>query len=164
MVETDVFQVRCSERILGEAQRNLEVNRPDIPPTDIEDTFRDMREFFEGEGAMVTGYEPLEPAMTNDPKDRHVLAAAIVGRADIIVIENLKDFPKEALKPYNIDAQHPDNFLCYQWELDEEAMMDAVEQWVADLWNPPLTLEQLLQKLEFHTPRFCDMVRAVNAQ
>lgn len=35
--------------------------------------------------AMISGYEPLEAAMTNDPKDRHVLAAAIRGRADVIV-------------------------------------------------------------------------------
>lgn len=34
---------------------------------------------------MISGYEPLEAAMTNDLKDRHVLTAAIRGRADVIV-------------------------------------------------------------------------------
>jgi predicted nucleic acid-binding protein len=162
MVETDVFQVRCSERILDEAQRSIKVNRPDVNPAAIDRTFQDMREFFEGEGAMVIGYEPLESAMTNDPKDRHVLAAAVKGRADVIVTENLKDFPKAARDPYNIGAQCPDDFLCNQWELDEEAMMDTIDQWIEDLSRPPLTLDQLLQKLELHTPRFCDMVRAAN--
>jgi len=163
MVETDVFQVRCSERILDEAQRNLKANRPDLTPADIDGTFQDIREFFEGEGAMVSGYEPLELVMSNDPKDRHVLAAAVVGRADVIVTENLEDFPEAARKTYNIGAQCPDDFLCNQWELDEEAMMDVIDQWIADLSSPPLTLGQLLQKLELHTPRFCDMVRAANA-
>jgi predicted nucleic acid-binding protein len=160
MVETKVFQVRCSARILDEAQRNIKTNRPDIDPAIIDRTFHDMREFFEKEGALVTGYEPLEPAMTNHQKDRHVLAAAIVGRADVIVTENLADFPKASRDPYGIDAQHPDEFLCNQWELDEEAMTDAIAQWIVDLVNPPLTLDQLLQKLERHTPQFCKIVRA----
>jgi predicted nucleic acid-binding protein len=29
------------------------------------------------EDALITGYEDLVPAMRNDPKDRHVLAAAV---------------------------------------------------------------------------------------
>jgi predicted nucleic acid-binding protein len=164
MAETEVFQVRCTERILDEALRNIKANRPDVDPAVIDRTFQDMREFFEGEGAMVADYELLEPSMTNDLKDRHVLAAAVVGRADVIVTENLKDFPKAAREPYNIGAQRADDFLCNQWELDEEAMMYAIEQWVADLWRPPLTLDQLLQKLERHTPRFCGIVSAANAQ
>jgi death-on-curing protein len=44
---------------------------------------------------LVTGYEGLIPALElPDPDDRHVLAAAIVGRCDVIVTQNLKDFPE----------------------------------------------------------------------
>jgi predicted nucleic acid-binding protein len=39
-----------------------------------------------------------------DPADRHVLAAAIRGRADVIVTMNLKDFPAGTLAPYGIEA------------------------------------------------------------
>lgn len=35
--------------------------------------------------ARVTGHEPLIPAMTNHPKDRHVLAAAAHADAAVIV-------------------------------------------------------------------------------
>jgi predicted nucleic acid-binding protein len=36
----------------------------------------------------VTGYESLIGSMTNHPKDRHVLAAAVAGRADVLVTES----------------------------------------------------------------------------
>ena len=32
-----------------------------------------------------------------DPEDRHVLTATIVGRADLTLTYNLKDFPAESL-------------------------------------------------------------------
>ena len=44
-----------------------------------------------------------------DPDDRHVLAAAITGRCDVIVTQNLADFPAEALAPFGIDVQHRTN-------------------------------------------------------
>lgn len=56
---------------------------------------------------LVTGYEALVPALTlPDPDDRHVLAAAIVGCCDAIIMQNLKDFPPESLSPFGIETQH----------------------------------------------------------
>jgi predicted nucleic acid-binding protein len=39
--------------------------------------------------AWITGYEPLIPRMTNDEKDRHVVAAAVQAQAGIILTLNL---------------------------------------------------------------------------
>jgi hypothetical protein len=59
------------------------------------------------------GYESLIPSLTlPDPNDRHVLAAAIVGKCDVIVTQNLQDFPITVLEPVGIEAQHPDEFLA----------------------------------------------------
>ncbi len=58
-------------------------------------------------------YERLIPAMANNSKDRHVLAAAVAGRADVIVTFNVSDFPAEACGPYGIDVQDPDTFLVH---------------------------------------------------
>src|ERR1039457_4327260 len=52
------------------------------------------------EDAVITGYEDLVPAMRNDPKDRHVLAAAVRNGAHAIVSNNKRHFPKELLEPY----------------------------------------------------------------
>lgn len=46
-----------------------------------------------------------------DPADRHVLAAAITGRADLIVTRNLGDFPGRAMARHGLRAEPPDTFL-----------------------------------------------------
>jgi hypothetical protein len=69
IAETEVFQVRWSERILEEAERNVKRNRLDAAAAAISRRFQDMRRSFAE--AMVTGYETLECVMTNHPKDRH---------------------------------------------------------------------------------------------
>ena len=52
--------------------------------------------------ALVVGYEALIGKMVNDPKDRHVLAAAVRGGAEVLVTENLRDFPVDAVRLYDI--------------------------------------------------------------
>jgi hypothetical protein len=61
----------------------------------------------------VTAYQPLIASLTvPDPNDRHVLAAAIVGRCDAIVAQNLIHFPEAALAASGVEAQHKDGFLA----------------------------------------------------
>ena len=62
----------------------------------------------------LPGYEDLiEGLHLPDPDDRHVLAAAIRGRTDVIVTANVRDFPPEILTPFEIEAQHPDEFVMH---------------------------------------------------
>jgi hypothetical protein len=96
--------------------------------------------------------------MTNDPKDRHVMAAAVRGRADVIVTSNVKDFPLEACEPYDVDVQTPDEFLQYQWEIgDLDFLFGVFDDWVSHLTNPPLALEELLERLARVAPHFSEM-------
>jgi hypothetical protein len=55
---------------------------------------------------LVTGYEAFIPQIElPDPDDRHVLAAAIVGRCDMIVTQNLRHFPDSALALYAVEVR-----------------------------------------------------------
>ena len=98
---------------------------------------------------LVTGYEPLVDIVTlPDSNDRHVLAAAIKCRAQVIVTSNIKDFPPSALEQWNVEAKTPDEFMRDQFYLSGPVLYGAIQR-VADSWkNPPGTVTDVLDKLE----------------
>jgi len=97
--------------------------------------------------AMVDGYEDLIDAMTCDKKDRHVLAAAIVGGAQLIVTEDLGDFPSESTRKYGIDAVSPDHFLCDLLSLDHNSMLEALSGMAQRRQKPPKTIPDIIEAL-----------------
>jgi hypothetical protein len=79
-------------------------------------------------GADVTGYESrIEGLSLPDPDDRHVLAAAITGGADIILSFNIRHFPAPALEPFGITCREPDGFLSGLYDSDPEAMLAVAD-------------------------------------
>lgn len=83
-----------------------------------------------------------------DPNDRHVLAAAIRARAQVIVTNNLKDFPLEQLAQWDIEPKSADEFVSDQIDLNAKVVWSCVQQ-IADTWrNPPGTTDDVLSSLE----------------
>jgi hypothetical protein len=143
---TDLFRARWSDEIHDEWTRNLLRNRPDLKPQQLERT-RDLMNAHVLD-CLVTGYEALiEGLHLPDPKDRHVLAAAIRAGADVIVTFNLGHFPAKALKPFGIDAQHPDKFVAHLLDLAPAAVCAAAKRQRESLVNPPKTVEDYLDSL-----------------
>jgi nucleoside-diphosphate-sugar epimerase len=94
---------------------------------------------------LVTGYEELIGSLTlPDPDDRHVLAAAIRAGAEVIVTYNLTDFPAETLARFDIEAQHPDDFLVSLLDVAAAVVCAAVKRQRESLRNPPKSAEELL--------------------
>lgn len=129
IAEVGICQVRWSPDVLDELQRTY-IKKAKVDAAKAEagvsyllgimtDAFPD---------AMVdrSYYAHAIPAMPNDAKDRHVLAAAIASRADVLVTANLKDFRVPAGFCYT-EVQHPDDFLCYQLELAPQEFFHALE-------------------------------------
>ena len=110
LAKDDLFRAKWTADIHREWIDALLRKRPDLQRHKLERT-RDLMDS-ETRDALITGYESLIDGLKlPDPDDRHVLAAAIVGRCDVIVTRDLKHFPQEALDSYGIEAQHPDDFL-----------------------------------------------------
>ena len=156
--ETDLYIVHFSQEILDGVTRNL-VKKGRM--TEFKAArFQEMIKNTFPE-AMVEVPASLVEAMTNHPGDRHVLAAAIIANAKIIVSDNLKHFPPEALEPYGIEVQHPDVFLTQLFDNDPESMVEVIRQQAEDLKNPPQTVAEIIEKLEKNNrvPEFASKVR-----
>lgn len=146
VARSGIFRARWSADIHTEWMRNLAANRPDLDPAKI----ARRRDAMDANllDPLVTGYQPLIAGLTAiDEKDRHVLAAAIQGQCSVIVTENLKHFPPEALAPYDIEAQHPDTFLVHQMTLDPNRFLAAAKQVRERMRKPPCTVDEYLDKL-----------------
>lgn len=77
--------------------------------------------------AIVEGWEELEgPLSLPDWNDRHVLAAAIAGGAGIIVTDNLRDFPRRALREHGVAAIAADEFLLSWTEAQPDEACAAI--------------------------------------
>ncbi|MFY0614428.1 MAG: PIN domain-containing protein [Hyphomicrobiaceae bacterium] len=107
------YQARWTERIHEEWIRNLLKKQPELDPALLRRAADLMNEAVPD--CIVEGYEHLIDALSlSDPDDRHVLATAITAKADVIVTFNLRDFPDDILGQYDLEAQHPDEFLNHQ--------------------------------------------------
>jgi predicted nucleic acid-binding protein len=143
---TDLFRARWSNTIHEEWMRNLLANRPDLKRAQLERT-RDLMNLHI-QDCLVEGYELLIPGLSlPDPDDRHVLAAAVRAGADVIVTYNLRDFPVELLAPFEIEAQHPDDFVLHLLNQASETVCAAVKRQRATLKNPPKSVEEFLDIL-----------------
>ncbi|GAA6621507.1 hypothetical protein [Scytonema sp. NUACC26] len=97
--------------------------------------------------AMVTVPVEVEAVMTNDPKDRYVLAAAVMAKANTIVTHNLTDFASKALTPWNMKALSPDNFLTNLFDDNPKEMVEVVRQQAQKYKRRPMNFVELLALL-----------------
>jgi predicted nucleic acid-binding protein len=125
-----VYRPLWSSEILAELDRTLRLlqARRGIASEETDAylvrLFRQMETSFPD--ALVTDWEPLLDAVQlPDPGDRHVVAAARAGRADVIVTDNVADFPSGAL-PAPLIRQSLDEFLLDSLDLYPGQVVSAV--------------------------------------
>jgi predicted nucleic acid-binding protein len=154
-----LFRAKWTDRIQEEWIVSLLSNRSDITRQQLDRTKRLMAEAVPD--CLVQDYEDLESSLDlPDPDDRHVLAAAIHCKADVIVTYNLDDFPAEQLGKFDLEAQHPDEFIYHQFGLSTAAVIVAVQRCRKRLRSPAMGAEQYLAALEAQSlPQTADVLR-----
>ena len=90
-----------------------------------------------------------------DLNDRHVMAAAISGAADIIVTLNKKHFPTSCIAQYSLSCQTPDEFLVRQFSLAPELVLEKVDLQAATLGQERAFIVEQLRKM---TPLFAGLL------
>ena len=147
-----IFEPKWSEEIIRETTRTMQLKLgwPHALTAHLE---KELRANFSE--AWISGYEPLIPRMTNDEKDRHVVAAAVHGEAAIIVTLNLRHFRPAHLATWGVRALHPQSFLIEVFRQEQALVMAKLEQQAADRSR---TLRQLLDILNGTVPDFASLV------
>jgi predicted nucleic acid-binding protein len=144
---TELFRAHWSAEVHDEWIRNLLKNRPDLTLEKLGRTRRLMDEALPE--ALVTGYEHLiDSIVLPDTGDRHVVAAAIQSEAGVIVTQNLGDFPDNVLGEFNLEAQHPDDFILALLGVSADLVLEAATNHRASLRNPVKTTEEYLSELD----------------
>src|SRR5579863_9998955 len=110
-----LYLPRWTDQIIAEVNRNLAGN---LGLTAGQVAYRESEIRRHFPDAWVEGYQHLISSMRNDLKDRHVLAAAVGCKAEVVVTLNAKDFPRTALDPHSITAMGPSTFLRNLYDLD----------------------------------------------
>jgi hypothetical protein len=146
LASAELYQPKWSRQIQDEWSRNLLANRTDLTAAQLQRTIKLMNAAFPD--AEVKSYRALIPTLTlPDADDRHVVAAALRGKAKVVVTANLKDFPAPYLATLGIERYHPDAFIEQLIVQYPTQVLAAFQQQVAYLKNPPKTALEVLGSL-----------------
>lgn len=146
-----LYRVHWSAEILDEAQRNVVAKRPDLDSSLVDRRFRAMERAMP-EAMLDPPPAELVEAMTNNTHDRHVLAAAVSARAEVIVTENTRHFPPEACEPYGVEARTLDEFVADLVALNANEVWAAIQEMAERRKNPPQTITDICELLERQIP------------
>jgi len=143
-----LFKARWTDDIHDEWIRSVLMDRPDLNLKQFSRTRELMNKAVPDSLIEKDQYRDLISSINlPDENDRHVVAAAIASRADLIITFNLSDFPAKDLAKYQIEACHPDAFVSDLLSLDEGTVWHCLERQRKSLKNPALTMNQVLENL-----------------
>jgi len=161
LAEHDTFRPLWSARILEETLESILRRRPDLDRTRLQRRMDAMSEAFPD--ACVAGYERLIPTMAEMGEDAHVLAAALHSDADVIVTDNVKDFPPHVAPRFEIAVRTADDFLIELWQRDPRLVAAVVVEQSRATRRPHFEPRQLLQALGRVVSEFARLVAVSTA-
>lgn len=140
----ELYTPKWSKHIFDEFEDVM--HKHGVDPDEIEKRKNNANEAFPD--ANVKNYEHLIPNLKlPDEKDNHVLAAAIKTNANVIVTNNLRDFPQEYLKEFGLSAKSPDDFITDLIDLNPNKALEAFRDMVINRRNPDLDEYEVLDLL-----------------
>ena len=152
LAEAAFFRVRWSDDILDETEKAIAIILSKRDYADAAERAAQARALMQQAfaEATVTDYAHLAEGIGKlpDEGDRHVIAAAIESKADIIVTENLRDFPRKVLAKYGIEAKSCDKFVTETIALDPPLAIAAMQRMLGRLDKPEKRAQTLLLDMQ----------------
>lgn len=142
-----VYQPKWSDKIQQEWIQSLLSKRSDLKQSSLANTRKWMETIFPDAQTQLDD-KPIPSINLPDKDDIHIFETAIRADAKYIITFNLKDFPMDELKKFEIKAIHPDDFVCLIFKDFPEAVLQAFNNQVNSLKNPPKSVSQVLSALE----------------
>jgi hypothetical protein len=141
------FEPFWSERILAETADNL-LAAAVVTPPQWNRLSAALLDAFPDTSLDQAAIDAIEAKMPNHEKDRHVLAAAVVGEIEVVLTNNLRHFQAADLAPLGKRAVAPDAFLCELLERAPNIVRAALDRQVAHMRRPRhWSLAELLGRL-----------------
>jgi len=156
LAEHDVFRPLWTAEILKETVESILRRRPDLDPRLLRKRVDAMNDAFPD--AVVSGFEYLIPTMPEMGEDAHVLAAALFAKVDVIVTDNVKDFPPHIAPRFEIDVKTADQFLVQQWWLGPRLVAAVIVEQSEGTRRPHIAAPRLLEALARVVPEFARLV------
>lgn len=145
LAEAGFFRPYWSFRILDEFERYC-AKRTGSPENAKKQRLRIEAAFPE---AIVGGIDAIEEGLNlPDLDDRHVLAAAIKAKAEVIVTENVRDFPASGMELHDIQVLTLDQFVADILDLAGPEAIAALRLMRERFENPEITAQELILKVE----------------
>ena len=114
--------------------------------------------------AMVENWERLDGSFgLPDPDDEHVIAAALVGGAGVIVTSNLKDFPPQCI-PEPVKVISPMQFAADTVAVSPDVAHYGVQILAARFSAPPVSVDEILDALtnRYRMVEAVELIRAAD--
>ena len=155
------IRVLWSQEILGELERTL-IAKLDLPEQRVRTLIETIaRVFALDEVVLSPSNTPIGPA-TPDPGDQHVLDAAILGEADVIISFDRRGFPSDdEMYQLDIEVLRPDQgLLLLLNESGTTALIAALDEIRDRSTRPPVTRAEQLTRLARDCPETTARLRA----
>ncbi|MFI7418416.1 PIN domain-containing protein [Nonomuraea sp. NPDC049684] len=108
-----------------------------------------IREFFADSRVSEDDYKHLIDQMEGpDLDDRHHMAAAMAGRARILVTWNVTDFPASFLGRHGVSVSTPDAYLRSLLNRSPREVLGVLARMAAGKRRPPMTIRDVLAALD----------------
>jgi predicted nucleic acid-binding protein len=150
-----MYRPLWSETILQEVGNVLR-SKLGYSETQREHRISRMRDAFPE--ALVSIPDSLSNSLEGVPDhgDRHVLAAAICGHANAVITQNVKHFPLEYLRQFDVLCQTSDDFLIHQFCLRPAQVLEKLDAQASGINK---NRAYVIEKLRTMAPQFVALVK-----